>query len=81
MAVTSEALIQKTPNVMGGEAYIRSTRIAVYNLVEMKQLGQTDAWTLRNFPQLTQEDLHAAWAYYAANSEEIESAISRNNEA
>ena len=78
---TDEPLIQKTPNVMGGEACIRRTRIAVWGLVEARRLGITDAQLLVDFPTLSQEDLDAAWAYYAANPEEIERAIRENNEA
>ena len=78
---TTEPLIRKTPDVMGGEACIRRSRIAVYDLVEYKQLGQTDIDLLNNYPTLTQQDLDAAWAYYAANKEEIDTAIRLNNEA
>jgi uncharacterized protein (DUF433 family) len=76
-----EPLIRKTPGVMGGQACIRRSRIAVYDLVEWRQLGQTDADLLAGYPTLTQRDLDAAWAYYAAHPEEIDAAIRRNNEA
>lgn len=78
---TDEPLIQKTANVMGGKACIRRTRIPVWGLVEARQLGITDAQLLVDYPTLSQEDLNAAWAYYAANPEEIEKAIRENNEA
>lgn len=83
MPATSEALIQKTPNVMGGEACIRRTRIAVWGLVSMKRLGFTDQQLVHeDYPgQLTQEDLDAAWAYYATHPVEIDEAIRRNEEA
>jgi uncharacterized protein (DUF433 family) len=75
-----EPLIRKTPNVMGGEACIRRTRIPVWGLVESKQLGLTDARLLMDYPTLTQQDLDAAWEYYAAHPEEVETAIHVNNE-
>lgn len=78
-ATDAEPLIQKTPHVIGGQACIRRTRIAVFMLVEDKQLGMTDARMLYNYPGLTQRDLDAAWAYYAANKNEIDAAIRRNN--
>jgi uncharacterized protein (DUF433 family) len=78
---TTESLIQKTPGVIGGDACIRRTRIAVWMLVEWKQLGRTDGELLTDFPGLTQDDLNAAWAYFAAHPEEIETAIRENNEA
>jgi len=81
MATTTETLIQKTPNVMGGSACIRCSRIAVYNLVEWKSLGKTDADLLRFYPTLNQEDLDAAWCYYFGHQEEIDTAIRENNEA
>ena len=74
-----EPLIQKTPDVIGGQACIGRSRIAVFMVVEQKQLGSTDARMLYNYPTLTQQDLDAAWAYYAANRQEIEDAIRRNN--
>ena len=77
---TAEPLIQKTPGVIGGDACIRRTRIAVWMLVEWKQLGHTDAQLLMDFPGLMPDDLNAAWAYHAAHPEEIEKAIRENNE-
>jgi len=81
MLATAEALIQKTPGVIGGDACIRRTRIAVWMLVEHKRLGETEDEMLFNYPGLTREDLAAAWAYYEANREEIETAIRENDEA
>lgn len=78
---TTVDLIQKTPNVMGGEACIRDTRIAVWGLVAWKRAGWTDERLLANFDGLTQEDLNAAWEYSAVHRGEIESAIRKNDEA
>ena len=78
---TDEPLIQKTPNVMGGEACIRSTRIAVWMLVEAWRLGFPDEeLRTRYHPPLTNDDLAAARAYYAAHKEEVDEAIRLNNE-
>ena len=65
---------------MGGEACVRRTRIAVWMLIESKQLGSTDAKLLHNYPALTADDLAAAWEYARVNRDEIEDAIRRNNE-
>ncbi len=81
MPITSEALIQKTPNVVGGDACIRRTRIAVWMLVGYKKLGLTDDELLGVYPGLSREDLAVAWEYYAANGDEIERAIRENDEA
>lgn len=77
----TEPLIRKTPDVVGGRACIRRSRIAVYDLVEYKQLGLTDVALLNSYPTLTQQDLDAAWAYYAEHPDEIDAAIRLNNEA
>ncbi len=81
MPTTTESLIQKTPGVIGGDACIRRTRIAVWMLVEWRKLGRTDDQLLEDFPDLTRADLNAAWDYYATNADEIDSAIRDNNEA
>ncbi len=74
-----EPLIQKTPGVIGGQACIGRSRIAVFMMVEQKQRGVSDRDLLRNYPTLTQQELDAAWAYYAAHRQEVEDAIRRNN--
>ena len=79
--VTSDGPIRKTPEVLGGEACVRGTRIAVWMLVESKRLGRTDDALLADHPGLTPDDLAATWAYAAAHPEEIEAAIRANNDA
>jgi uncharacterized protein (DUF433 family) len=78
---STDALIQKTPGVIGGDACIRRTRIAVWMLVNARRLGISDEQLLHDYPGLTQEDLNAAWAYHAAHPEEIETSIRENEEA
>ena len=76
-----DPFVQKTPGVCGGDACIRKTRIPVWTLVQMHQLGLTDAEIGRSFSEpLSASDLGAAWAYFAVNAREIEDAI-RDNEA
>lgn len=61
---------------------MRTTRIAVWMLVEARRLGIPDEKLLnRHVVPLTQADLDAAWAYYEANREEIEQTIRENEEA
>ena len=64
-----------------GDACIRATRHTVHGLVEWQRLGLSDARILEHHPDLTQEDLEAAWAYYTQHREEIEQAISEEEEA
>ncbi len=76
-----DALIRKTPGVLGGEARIRDVRIAVWMLVRARQLGLTDEEIRNRYrPALSQADLDAAWQYYAANRDEIDRAIAENED-
>ncbi len=72
--------ITKTPGVCGGEACIAGTRIAVWLLVEAKQLGLSEAQLLQDYPHITAADLVNTWAYADAHSEEIAAAIRANNQ-
>ena len=73
--------VQKTPNVCGGDACIRNTRITVHGLVHYRQLGLSDQRLLEVIQGLTPDDLAAAWDYYATHATEIEEAIRLNEEA
>lgn len=73
--------IQKTPDVCGGDACIRNTRITVHGLVEYRQLGLSDAEILGRIQGLSPEDLEVAWDYYRKNPDEIEEAIKADAEA
>jgi uncharacterized protein (DUF433 family) len=73
------AVIRKTPGVIGGDACIGNRRIAVWMLVEDKQLGLSDDEIRNGYEQpLTEAELEAAWAYYEQNHDEIERAIWQN---
>jgi uncharacterized protein (DUF433 family) len=76
-----QSWVQKTSNVCGGDACIRNTRITVHGLVHYRQLGLSDQRILEVIQGLTQEDLAAAWDYYARHPAEIEEAIRLNEEA
>src|SRR5262245_49676977 len=74
---SGEPLIQKTPDVCGGDACIRNSRIMVWLLVAYKKDGASDEAILRGYPTLTREDLSAAWEYYRRYPAEIDEAIRR----
>jgi len=78
-AVQNKA-IQKTPGVCGGSARIRNTRIPVWTLVSFRHQGADSQELLRNYPGLTQTDLDTAWTYYSDHRDEVDQAISENNE-
>ena len=81
MNAVVDSLIRKTPGVLGGEARVGDKRIAVWMLVQARKAGVTDAELLNWYVvPLTEDELTAAWAYYAWNREEIEDAIRRNEE-
>ena len=72
--------IQKNPEICGGRACIANTRLTVWNLVLWHQLGLSDQELLEKYPQLTQDDLEAAWNYYAHHKAEILTDIKENEE-
>jgi len=75
-----EPLIRKTPGVIGGDACVGNRRIAVWMLVEARDLGISDEQLLTDYdPPLTRAELDAAWGYAAAHPAEIAQAIRENN--
>jgi uncharacterized protein (DUF433 family) len=72
---TQRSWVQKTPNVCGGDACIRNTRITVWGLVLSRKLGSSEASILDNIVGLTPGDLEVAWEYYLHNTAEIDGAI------
>ena len=73
--------IEQTPNVCGGSACIRQTRIPVWSLENARRNGVTEAELLQDFPSLTAQDLANAWAYARSHREEIEREIVENEKA
>jgi uncharacterized protein (DUF433 family) len=79
---TGQSWIQKTPEICGGDACIRDTRVPVWSLVVARRLGVSDQDLLRYFvTPLKSADVEAAWNYYQQHPEEIDSAIRQNQEA
>ncbi len=73
--------IERTPDVIGGEARIVRTRIPVWLLVQAKRLNTSEADLLRSYPSLPAEDLANAWAYARLHGDEIEQQIAENETA
>ncbi|NJM42641.1 MAG: DUF433 domain-containing protein [Anaerolineae bacterium] len=71
--------IVKTPGVVGGNARIDGTRMAVWGLEEWRRLGWGDEKILQSYPHLTAADLANVWAYVEANHLEIDEAIRQND--
>ena len=76
-----QSWINKTPDVCGGDACIRNTRITVNGLVEWRKLGLSDKRILEIIEGLTPDDLDAAWEYYRLHHAEIDEEIRLNHEA
>ena len=53
------------PDKRGGKPCIRGLRITVYDVLEYLAGGMTEAEILRDFPDLTAEDIRACLAFAA----------------
>ena len=69
------ALITQSPGVCGGRARIAGTGVSVRRIVGWAKLGETPEETVRQIPQLTLAQVHAALAYYHANQAEMDAEI------
>lgn len=79
---TDQSWIQSTPNVCGGDACIRNTRIPVWSLVVARRRGATDEELLNYLvTPLSRADVHAAWTYYQQHVPEIELAIREHEDS
>jgi uncharacterized protein (DUF433 family) len=67
--------IKRTPGVCGGAACVRDTRIPVWTLIRLTQLGRDHEQLIADFPGLTRADLGAVQDYYQTHTAEIELAI------
>jgi len=73
--------IEKTEGVCGGAARIRQTRIPVWQLVEARDMGISDAQLLADYPDLSAQDLVNACTYVRFYPEEIKTEIYENEVA
>lgn len=67
--------ISMDPQVMGGHACIRGTRVTVGTIVGMLANGHETEEILRLYPYLKKEDLAAALSYAAWRTEEQDVAV------
>lgn len=74
-------LIVSTPRVCGGAARLIRTRIPVWTLERMRQLGVSEADILRSYPTLSVADLVQVWCYAEGHRDEIQEAIQANERA
>jgi uncharacterized protein (DUF433 family) len=75
------ATIEKSPGVCGGSARVAGTRIPVWQLVEARSLGATEAQLLIDYPRLKATNLVDAWGYAEDHPDEIATQIHTNGVA
>jgi uncharacterized protein (DUF433 family) len=72
--------IVSTPSVCGGAARLIRTRIPVWTLERMRQLGVSEVDVLRSYPTLRAADLVQVWSYADRHRAEIDRVIQENEE-
>lgn len=77
---TGEGLIVKTPGCCGGNARLKGRRVPVWLLADWRKQGHSIPEILEFLPDLSHEEVAAAWEYYDRNLCEIEADIRRNDE-
>jgi len=61
------------PGKRSGKPCIRGLRITVYDVLECVASGMTEAEILRDFPDLTREDIRACLAFAADREQKLRS--------
>lgn len=67
--MANTTIINKDPNKRFGKPCVRDTRIAVEDVLSWLAAGMSTQEILRDFPELTLEDIQACLAFAAADSE------------
>jgi uncharacterized protein (DUF433 family) len=80
-AAEGRAGIESRPDVVGGSAGVRRTRIPVWVLERARRLGLSEAEIIAAFPTLQPEDLRHAWVYVWTHRDEINRDIDENEAA
>ena len=62
------------PGKRGGKPCIRGLRITVYDVLDYLASGMSEAEILRDFPDLTSEDIRACFAFAADRERKLASA-------
>ncbi len=68
-------IITLEPGKRGGKPCIRGLRITVYDVLEYLASGMTEQEILRDFPELTSEDIRACLAFAADRERTLISAL------
>ena len=73
-------LIVRTPDIRGGRPCIAGTGVTIQRIVGWYKLGLSPEEIADTVGHLTLAQVHAALAYYHANRQEIESAITADED-
>ena len=65
MATVGISRIEANPKIMVGKPVIKGTRLTVDFILELLAHGWTYKQIFKNYPQLKEEDIHAALEYSA----------------
>ena len=75
MSVALDEMLAKSPDVCGGRIRVDGTRITVERIATLYKQGQSPEDIAQTYPHLSLSQIYAALAYYHANREEIEAAL------
>ena len=67
--------ISVNPSIRSGKPCIRGTRITVYDILEYLAGGMSEDDILRDFPDLTRDDIRAALAFAAARERRLANSV------
>jgi uncharacterized protein (DUF433 family) len=67
--------ISVDPAVRSGRPCIKGTRVTVYDVLEYLAGGMTEEEILRDFPDLTREDIRATLAFAAARERRLGNSV------
>ena len=76
----THALIERRPDVCGGEPVLAGTRTPVRAIVEHVRLGDRVKDILEHLPYLTAGHIYAALDYYRSHKQEIDDLIELNDD-
>jgi uncharacterized protein (DUF433 family) len=65
-------IIKRNPNKRFGKPCIRDTRITVYDILGWLAAGMTNDEIIKDFPELTYEDIQASLAYAADREHKLQ---------
>ena len=69
------ARIFVNPGVRSGKPCIKGTRITVYDVLEYLAGGMSEDEIVRDFPDLTREDIRASLAFAAARERRLANSV------